>query len=137
MSTSPSPAPLRGLGSQAAAFADCLAILVFAILARLAHNTPEMPFGFKGVMETAWPFLLGGLIAWAVIEFLLHTASRGHTFAMGAIVWVCSVFFGLLVWGIRHGAVPHWSFMIVASVMSAVLLLGWRAIASLLARRRP
>ena len=47
----------------------------------------------------------------------------------GGIIWVITVVTGLVIWGLRNQAVPHWSFVIVATVMSALLMLGWRVVA--------
>ena len=38
---------------------DTLAIAVFALLARIAHQTDEMPLNFTGWLSTLWPFLVG------------------------------------------------------------------------------
>ena len=50
--------------------------------------------------------------------------------------WVVTVVIGLSVWGLRNAAVPHWSFILVASIMSALLMLGWRAVAGAVAKRK-
>lgn len=115
---------------------DIVAVFVFAVLARLAHQTPEMPFTFPNVVGTFWPFALGTLIAWAFIWSRATAATAfGRKISLGAIVWICTAVAGLAIWGIRHGAVPHWSFMIVATTMSAILILGWRGIASLVTKK--
>ena len=119
--------------------ADGIAIAVFALLARIAHNTPEMPLSFVGWLDTTWPFLLGVALAWALLWFgvlpQLRNGGSGHDMASGVVVWIFAVVVGLLVWGLRHGQVPHWSFMLVATIMSAILLLGWRGILRLRSRK--
>ncbi|KAB1503195.1 DUF3054 domain-containing protein [Corynebacterium sp. 320] len=117
-----------------AAIFDILAILLFALLARIAHNTPEMPLSVLGWLETSWPFLCGTLLGWGVLV-LIRRSPDAQRLLPGAIVWVFSVATGLTLWGVRHSAFPHWSFIVVATVMSALLLLGWRAIAGMVARR--
>ncbi|AZA08336.1 MULTISPECIES: DUF3054 domain-containing protein [Corynebacterium] len=89
---------------------DLIAVFIFAVLARLAHGG----LGVVAVLDTFWPFAIG-----AVLGNLL---GRGR----GLVVWLCTAITGLAIWGVRHGEIPHWSFIIVASLMSAVLLLGWR-----------
>ena len=42
----------------------------------------------------------------------------------------------MALWMLVNGRLPHWSFLIVATVMSALLLFGWRAIAAFTARSR-
>lgn len=113
---------------------DVLAILAFSTFARLAHQSADMPFGLSGIVETAWPFLIGVLVAWAL--FLLRRDLRPTSLTGGLITWSCAVFAGLGTWAVRHGELPHWSFMIVATVMSGLLLMGWRAVAGVAYRRR-
>ncbi|MBV7282168.1 DUF3054 domain-containing protein [Corynebacterium sp. TAE3-ERU30] len=107
---------------------DVLAIVLFALLARIAHQSDTMPLSAAGVADTAWPFLIGTLLAWGVIY--LAALEPWRIAPAGISVWLCSVIAGLGIWGLRHGALPHWSFIIVASVMSLVLLLGWRLVAA-------
>ena len=52
-----------------------------------------------------------------------------HALAFLAAAVVLTVVTGLVVWGIRNQAIPHWSFILVATSVSALLMLGWRAIA--------
>ncbi|OFM59863.1 hypothetical protein HMPREF2678_05120 [Corynebacterium sp. HMSC058E07] len=116
---------------------DVLAVLLFALLARIAHNTPEMPLSFTGWLDTSWPFPIGVAIVWALLWIGVVRPRKsaqvtgadgfsGFEFSTGAMVWITNVIVGLGIWGIRHGEVPHWSFMIVATVMSGLLLFGWR-----------
>ena len=49
----------------------------------------------------------------------------------GGLIWIITVVTGLVIWGIRNGDVPHWSFIVVATAMSALLMLGWRGVAKL------
>ncbi|WP_151549410.1 MULTISPECIES: DUF3054 domain-containing protein [Corynebacterium] len=107
---------------------DVLAIVLFALLARIAHQSDTMPLSAAGVADTAWPFLIGTLLAWGVIY--LAALEPWRIAPAGISVWLCSVIAGLGIWGLRHGALPHWSFIIVASLMSLVLLLGWRLVAA-------
>lgn len=105
---------------------DCLAIFLFAVLARLAHNSAEMPFTFINVLDTYWPFLAGVILGTALIK----NEENPRAVGAGAIVWIATVIVGLAVWATRHSEFPHWSFILVASTMSALLLLGWRAAAN-------
>lgn len=121
-----------GLTTRNAVLADAIAVLAFALLARIAHNSDDLPLSFSGWLDTTWPFLLGTAVVWGlIVSGRLHPAP-GSGWVICAVTWVV----GILLWGLRHGEVPHWSFMIVAAVMLVVLLLGWRAVASRLAARR-
>ena len=126
-STGDTPGTVQRAPGMALCF-DVLAVLLFALLARIAHNTPEMPLSFTGWLDTAWPFLIG------VVQ--PRSGRSGFEFSTGALVWIVNVIVGLGIWGVRHGEVPHWSFMIVATVMSGLLLFGWRGMFRLGRMRR-
>ncbi len=113
---------------------DALAIALFALLARMAHQSEEMPFTFAGWLSTLWPFLLGVVLAWVVIAALKWDGVR--IVPAGLSAWIITAVTGLAIWGLNNGSVPHWSFIIVASVMSGLLMLGWRAGAIPIQRRR-
>lgn len=98
---------------------DIVAIFVFAVLARIAHGG----LGLTEILNTFWPFAIGTLIAWLFIRNRVANA-----YGSGAVVWVTTVICGLGIWAIRNDGVPHWSFIMVASVMSALLFFGWRLI---------
>ncbi|MEJ6013211.1 DUF3054 domain-containing protein [Corynebacterium sp. H127] len=110
-------------------FYDVIAILAFAIFARLAHKSE--PFTVANILDTWWPFLVGVALAWAIIAAL---KLRATSLLAGSFVWVLSAVGGLSIWGIRNGHVPHISFIIVATVMSGLLLLGWRLLAGRIRR---
>lgn len=112
---------------------DVAAIVLFAIFARLAHQTAEEPFTFINVLNTLWPFLIGVIIGWAAAG--LANSRLDALAPSGIIVWIATVITGLGIWSIRNGEVPHWSFILVATAMSGLLLLGWR-LAALGLRRR-
>lgn len=112
---------------------DVVAIFVFAVLARLAHNTESDPFTFMNILDTWWPFLIG-----VVLAHVLAAVVKKHPEPVapgGVLVWVVTVVVGLGIWAIRNAAMPHWSFILVATIMSGLLLLGWRAIAASVGRR--
>jgi len=120
-----------GVGTRNAVIIDVIAVMVFALLARIAHNSEELPLSFGGWLDTTWPFLLGTVLVWSlIVTGRLHRAP-GSGWVICGVTWVV----GLLFWALRHGQVPHWSFMIVAAVMLVVLLIGWRAVASRIRKR--
>ncbi|MCZ9309612.1 DUF3054 domain-containing protein [Corynebacterium uberis] len=106
---------------------DTTAIAAFALFARIAHRGPDMPLTFGGWVSTVWPFLLGIALTWGFVSWKGWDAWRIRP--AGLTIWIGTVITGLIIWGIKHSAMPHWSFMIVASSTSALLLLGWRALA--------
>lgn len=113
---------------------DVIAIAIFALLARIAHQTEDMPLNFAGWLSTWWPFLLGVLASWGLIAALKLDGHR--VFPAGIMAWVVTVVVGLGIWSVRNGDIPHWSFVLVATVMSGLLMLGWRGIARLVQRQK-
>jgi hypothetical protein len=113
-----------------AALLDVVLVVVFAAVGRASHaeSNPVV-----GALATAWPFLVGTLVGWVVVRVL-----RGRwpvDVGPGVTVWFSTMLFGMLL---RHvtGAGTALSFVVVASVVLAVFLLGWRGLAAFLARRR-
>lgn len=110
---------------------DVIAVLVFSVLGRGAHNrTP----GIAGVLETAWPFLLGLAVAW-IVRVVRKSGAAPLAMATAGYLWAVTLVGGMVIRGLATGRVPHWSFMIVAAIALAVLFFGWRAIAGLINRR--
>ncbi|MCT1683974.1 DUF3054 domain-containing protein [Corynebacterium appendicis] len=118
------------ISSPVAIALDTLSIAVFALLARIAHQTEEMPLNLTGWLSTLWPFLVGVALAWVIVTLARKGEGKGN----GVFIWLITVATGLIIWGIRNQQLPHWSFIVVASVMSALLMLGWRGIARLIKR---
>lgn len=110
---------------------DVIAVLVFSILGRGAHNrTP----GIAGVLETAWPFLLALAVAW-IVRLVWRSGAAPLSMATAGYLWAVTLIGGMLIRGLATGRIPHWSFMIVAAIALAVLFFGWRAVAGLIRRR--
>lgn len=111
-----------------AAGADVLAVLVFAAVGRSSHAELR---DAVGVLTTAAPFLLGLLLGWLVIR-----AWRAPLrLPVAVAVWAGAVIVGL---GLR-AAFTHRlpvTFVLIAAASLALLLLGWRAVALLIASSR-
>lgn len=103
---------------------DALCVCLFALFARVAHRSPDMPLNFLGWLSTVWPFLVG--MGLGYVALLAKRWAPSKLVPAGVTVWLSSVVVGLGIWGWKHSAVPHWSFIIVASTMMAILVLGWR-----------
>lgn len=93
---------------------DVVAVFAFAVFARIAHG------GLSMVLQTFWPFAIGTVLGTLICR------GRTQSLPAGVIVWLSTVGVGLAIWAVRHDKLPHISFIIVASVMSGLLLLGWR-----------
>ena len=107
-----------------AAAADVACVLVFCALGRRSHAEGVT---LAGVAETAWPFLAGTAAGWVLSRGWRAPTAVAPT---GVTVWVSTVLVGMLL---RRSGIAGAdkstavSFIIVASVVTAVLLLGWRA----------
>jgi len=109
--------------------ADAAAVVLFCALGRRNHAESVT---LSGVVETAWPFLAGLAAAWLLCRAWRRPTEISPT---GVTVWLCTVVIGM---GIRAatGAGTAFSFVVVATLTTGTLLLGWRAIAAAAARRR-
>lgn len=112
----------------AAFVADLVCVVVFCTIGRRSHAEG---LSVSGIAETAWPFLCGTALGWALARGWRRPTSLTPT---GVIVWVCTVAVGMLLRKATSAGTAT-SFIVVASLTTAVLLLGWRALAQTLARR--
>jgi hypothetical protein len=111
-----------------ALFADVVCVIVFCTIGRRSHAEG---LTVAGIVQTAWPFLAGTGVGW----LLIGGWRRPFTvIPVGVVVWVCTVVVGMLLRKVISAGVST-SFVVVASVSTAVLLLGWRAAAALFRRR--
>jgi hypothetical protein len=108
---------------------DLVAVLVFCALGRRSHDEGV---DFSGLAATAWPFLSGTVLGWLLSRGWLRPTAVVPT---GAIVWISTVLVGMVLRAATSAGVA-WSFVLVASTVTAAFLLGWRAAFELVARRR-
>jgi hypothetical protein len=106
---------------------DIVCVVVFASIGRRSHAEG---LNLTGVFETAWPFLAGTGVGWLLARGWRSPAAVVPT---GVVVWVCTVVVGMLLRkATSQGVAP--SFVVVASLATALLLLGWRAATTLMTR---
>jgi Protein of unknown function (DUF3054) len=110
-----------------ALFADIGCVVVFCAIGRRSHAEG---LTVVGIVQTGWPFLTGTAVGWLLIRGWRRPFSIIPT---GVVVWVCTVVVGMLLRKATSAGVSA-SFVVVASVATAVLLLGWRATAALIRR---
>ncbi len=115
--------------STLAFLADVVGVLVFCTVGRRSHAEG---LTVVGVAETAWPFLAGTAVGWLLIRGWRRPTA---VFPTGVTVWVSTVAVGMALRKATSGGVAV-SFVVVASAVTAALLLGWRAVAAVLHRRR-
>jgi hypothetical protein len=117
----------RGRQTLIALFADVVCVIVFCAIGRRSHAEG---LTVAGIAQTAWPFLAGAGVGW----LLIGGWRRPFTvIPVGLVVWVCTVVVGMVLRKVTSAGVST-SFVVVASVSTAVLLLGWRGAAALIRR---
>ena len=111
---------------------DVVAVVVFAILGRSSHNEADT---FLGVLGTAWPFLAGAVIGHVVCRLVADLQGDPTRWRPGLVVWASTFVLGLLL-RVASGDTAAWSFVLVAGIVLAVFLLGWRTVLRLVRRAR-
>lgn len=111
-----------------AVLADIVCVIVFCTIGRRSHAEG---LSVAGIAQTAWPFLAGTGVGWLLIRGWRQPFTVIPT---GVVVWVCTVVVGMLLRKATSAGVQA-SFVVVASIVTAVLLLGWRVVAALFRRR--
>ena len=106
---------------------DVVLVVLFAAVGRRSH-AEGLDVG--GILRTAAPFLVGTAAGWLLASITLDSGPR--TLAFGAVVVVCTVVLGMIFRRVA-GEGTAWSFVLVATVVIGVLLLGWRLVARLVA----
>ncbi|WP_163696342.1 DUF3054 domain-containing protein [Mycolicibacterium sarraceniae] len=107
---------------------DIVCVLVFCALGRRSHAEG---LTLTGIAATAWPFLSGTALGWVISRGWRAPTAVVPT---GVTVWLATVVVGMLLRKASSQGVAT-SFIIVASVVTAVLLLGWRGVAALVGKR--
>ena len=107
---------------------DVVLVVLFTVIGRVSHGEG---LGFAGVAQTAWPFLVGTLLAWLAFGAWRRPLAIVRT---GIPVWLLTVIVGMLLRVVSDQGIAV-SFVIVATVVLGVFLLGWRAIVAPVARR--
>ena len=121
--------PSASARATRAAVFDLVSVLVFVLIGRGSHGETVDP---AGVLSTAWPFLAGLALGWVVS---LAWRRPYGVLRPGVIVWASTVVIGMLLRFVT-GVGAETSFIIVTATVLAVLILGWRGVAALRARRR-
>jgi hypothetical protein len=121
-------ASATGVRPATALLADVVCVVVFCTIGRRSHAEG---ITIAGVAETAWPFLAGTAVGWIAARAWRQPAALAPT---GLTIWLSTVVIGMLLRKATSQGTAV-SFVVVASLVTAILLLGWRAAASALARR--
>ena len=108
---------------------DLVLVLVFVLIGRRSHDESS---AVVGVLTTLWPFAVGLVVGWGTV---VGVRWRAATLSAGAVVWVSTLVLGMLL-RVVSGQGIQVSFVIVAAVVLAVFLLGWRLVLAAVTRGR-
>lgn len=117
--------------TRGAAALDAGAIVVFAAVGRANHDEGILGRAGLGLANTLWPFLAGAAIGWVIAKGWNKPCAWRPT---GVIVWASTLVGGMLL-RVASGQGVVFSFVIVAGMVLALFLIGWRVISGLLAKR--
>ncbi len=123
------PAECRRRSGSGAFLVDLICVVVFCTIGRRSHAEG---ITVAGVAETAWPFLTGTLVGWLLSRGWQRPTALAPT---GIAVWISTVVVGMVLRKLTSAGVAV-SFVVVASLVTAVLLLGWRAVLAGIRRRQ-
>jgi hypothetical protein len=104
-----------------AALIDAVLVLAFVLVGRGSHGENVL----AGAFVTFWPFLVGLVVGWLLVVARRRPAALWPT---GVVVWAATLVLGMMLRVVSSQGIAV-SFVIVAAVVLAVFLLGWRAIA--------
>ena len=121
--------PLDSRPALTALATDVVCVLVFCTIGRRSHAEG---LTLVGIADTAWPFLTGAAAGWLLSRGWRRPLALSPT---GVVVWVCTIAVGMLLRKATSQGVAA-SFVVVASLATALLLLGWRVAVALLMTRR-
>jgi hypothetical protein len=101
---------------------DIAVIVVFVAIGRRNHDEGS---GFGEVLRIAAPFLIGLAAGWIVAR----AWRRPFDLMTGCTIWVITIVLGMVLRKTLFDRGTAFSFLIVASVFTGVLLIGWRVVA--------
>lgn len=112
-----------------AALFDLAALLIFTAIGRASH---ERALDVSAFLVTLWPFLAGAIIGWLLTRSWKNPL---RVWPNGVAIWVNTVVFGMF-FRVMSSQGVQLSFIIVASLVTGILLIGWRLVARFVGRGR-
>jgi len=119
----------RRLVARAAAF-DVIAVVVFVALGRRSHDEGGNPA--VETLKVAAPFAIALGVGWLATR----AWKRPEALTTGAGIWIVIVVLGMVLRRTVFDRGTAASFIIVATLVTGALLLGWRAVVVLGTRSR-
>jgi hypothetical protein len=112
-----------------AAGLDVATIVLFVAIGKREH---EGDTGIGALVSTAAPFLIGLVVAWAVVQVW----RRPTAWTTGLLIWPITVVVGMVLRSVVWDDGTAAAFVMVATAFTGALLIGWRAVFGVLERRR-
>ena len=98
---------------------DCCCVLAFVVIGRASHSDGE---SLGGIASTAWPFLAGLLVGWAMVRAWRRPAALAPA---GVGAWLGAAGLGMVL-RVVGGQGTAVAFVLVALAFLGLFLLGWR-----------
>lgn len=130
------PAPFASNPNRVGALAvlfDAVSVLVFVAIGRRNHDNESGNVADSvacGIASVAAPFLIALAVAWAVAAAQPSMRNRPFAVRTGLVVWPITVVVGMLLRRFVFDRGTAVSFVIVATIATGVLFIGWRVIAN-------
>lgn len=99
---------------------DVLCVLFFVVLGRRSHHEDGSFLG--ATFKVAAPFLIALVVGWVVARAWRNPTALGAV----AVIWVVTVALGMVLRNLVFDRGTAVSFIIVTSIVTFVLLFGWR-----------
>ncbi|GAA2091776.1 DUF3054 domain-containing protein [Brevibacterium salitolerans] len=104
---------------------DLVLVAAFVVVGHYQHYRSFDP---AALVQTAWPFLAALAVAWLLTRVWDRPLAP---LATGAGVWAITVLLGMVIRFLGTGASVAEPFLVVATALNFVTLVGWRTIASI------
>lgn len=108
---------------------DAVLIAAFGVIGHYMHSRT---LDLVGVFDTAWPFLLALVIAWLLNAVWREPLAPLRT---GVGVWATTILLGMVIRALTDSGTAG-AFIVVATGLNFVTIVGWRVIASAVAGRK-
>lgn len=109
---------------------DLIAVVTFVTIGRRNH---EEGLTVGGIAETAAPFVIALIVGWV----LMQAWRRPDDWVVGVGIWAFTVAGGMVLRRLVFDEGTAVSFVIVASLFTAVTIIGWRLLATFARHRQP
>jgi hypothetical protein len=113
-----------------AALADVVSIVVFVAIGRRNHDEGE---AVDGILTVAAPFLIALVVGWIVAR----AWSRPMQVETAFIIWPVTVALGIVLRNVAFDRGTALPFIIVATLVLGLFLVGWRMVVAGIASRSP